>query len=137
MAKEKPWIAFHEQTLGIVTTLQPAIMALFLPYSNEKGWIKFEKFVLSGMNFDNAEYLRKVSSGARNKIDHLEECAHQIVEVIEESVLHLGEEQLAAAERASELHYNNEAAEFVMGLWANPAAANNVQQEAGGDSLFL
>ena len=34
-ARKKPWIAFYEQTLGIVPTLQPAVMASFLPYSNE------------------------------------------------------------------------------------------------------
>jgi hypothetical protein len=102
-----PWLTFYEQTIGIVPTPQPAIMGLYVPYGNDKPWAKFKKFVLASIVYDNAEYLRKVSSGARNKINHLKECAHQIVTEIKESVLKEGEEQLAVAECASELCSTN------------------------------
>jgi hypothetical protein len=122
-------LAFYEQTIGILPTLQPAIMGLYVPYGNNKPWVKFEKFVLAGIVFNNAEYLRKVSSGAQDKVDHLKECAHQIVVEIEETMLKEGEEQLAVAEHASELCSTNKTAEYVMGLQGYPAT-DRVQEDA-------
>ncbi len=130
-ARKTLWLAFYEQTIGIVPTPQPAIMGLYLPYGNDKPWVKFEKFVLAGIVYDNAEYLRKVSSGVRDKIDHLEECAHQIVMEIKESVLKEGKERLAVAERASKLHSTNKTG-VCDGFAGRPCS----QLGAGGCSLF-
>ncbi len=59
-----PWLAIYVQTIGIVPALQPAIMGTYVPYGNDKPWVMLEKFVLAGNVYDNAEYLRKVSSGS-------------------------------------------------------------------------
>jgi hypothetical protein len=48
-ARKMSWLAFYEQTLGIMPTPQPAIMGSYVPYGNEKPWVKFEKFVLAGV----------------------------------------------------------------------------------------
>jgi hypothetical protein len=121
-ARKTPWFAFYTQTIGIVPTPQPTIMGSYLPYGNDKPWVKYEKFVLAGVVYNNAEYLRKVSSGVHDKIDHLKECTHQIVVEIKESVLKEGEEQLMVAERAYKLCSTNKTVEYVMGLRDNPAA---------------
>ncbi len=63
-ARKMPWLAFYKQTIGIVPTLQPAITGLFVLYGNYKPWVKFKKFILAGIVYNNAEYLRNVSSGA-------------------------------------------------------------------------
>jgi hypothetical protein len=99
-------------------------MGLYVPYGNEKPWVKFKfkKFVLASVIYDNAEYLCKVSSGARDKSNNLEECAHQIFTEIKKSMLKEGEEQLAVAECTSKLCSTNKTAEYVMGLWDNPVA---------------
>jgi hypothetical protein len=89
-------------------------MAAYKPYANEKPQTKFEKFVLAGIAYDDAEHSHKVLIGA--PVDHLEDCAHQVAREIQESVRVSVEESLAAAERAAELHFNNETSEFVMGL---------------------
>ncbi len=87
------------------------------------------KVVLAGIAYNNAEYLRKVSSGAHNRINHLKECTHQIVTEIKESMLKEGEEQLAVAERASKLCSSNKTEKHVMGLRGNPPA-DQVQEGA-------
>ena len=102
---------FLQQTLGITPSHQPAVMAAYKPYANEKP----QTIVLAGIAYDNNEHSHKVLIGA--PVDHLKDCAHQVAREIQESVRVSVEESLAAAERATELHVNNETLEFVMGLW--------------------
>jgi len=71
------------------------------------------------------EHSRKELIGS--PVDHLEDCAHQVAREIQESVRVSMGESLAAAERAAELHINNETSEFVMGL---PADLNHCQHQA-------
>ncbi len=61
--KKKKWGAFYEQTLGIGANAphQGAVMSAFVPYANAKPWLKFEKFVLAGVTFDDAEYHNKMT----------------------------------------------------------------------------
>ena len=112
--RKSGWLDFYNKTLGITPSHQPAVMATYKPYANEKPQAKFEKFVLAGIAYDNNEHSRKVLIGA--PVDHLEEISHQVAREIQESVRVSVEESLAAAERAAELHVNNETSEFVMGL---------------------
>ena len=112
--RKNGWLDFYNMTLGITPSHQPAVMAAYKPYANEKPHAKFEKFVLAGVAYDNDEHSRKVLIGA--PVDRLEEISHQVAREIEESVRVSVEESVAAAERAAELHVNNETAEFVLGL---------------------
>jgi hypothetical protein len=112
--RKNGWLDFYNKTPGITPSHQPAVMAAYKPYANEKPQNKFEKFVLAGIAYDDDEHSRKVLIGA--PVDHLEDCAHQVAREIQESVRVSVEESLVAAERAANLHVNNETSEFVMGL---------------------
>ena len=91
-------------------------MGVFAPYSNAKPWIKFEKFVLAGVAFDDSEYCCKMSSGTTRSIDQNEKFAHTITSQMEEFYWVTGEEKLAAATRAAELRSSNETSEYILGL---------------------
>jgi hypothetical protein len=41
----------------------PAIMAAFIPYNNQQGHDKFERFVMAGIHHDSAEYSRRLQLG--------------------------------------------------------------------------
>ena len=120
VGKEKKikWGDFYEQTLGIgaFSPRQGALMGVFAPYSNAKPWIKFEKFVLAGVAFDDSEYCCKMSSGTTRSIDQNEKFAHTITSQMEEFYWVTGEEKLAAATRAAELRSSNETSEYILGL---------------------
>ncbi len=120
-ARKKGWVTFYKQTLGFVPGPHPALMGLYVPYCNDKPWTKFERIVHSGITYHDAEYSHKVSSGAGADVSHLKECAHCISQEIDDSVKAAGEEQLAAAEHASELCATHDASQYVMGLHGNPA----------------
>ena len=130
--RKNGWLDFYNKTLGITPSHQPAVMAAYKPYANEKPQTKFEKFVLAGIAYDDNEHSRKVLIGA--PVDHLEDCTHQVAWEIQESVRVSVEESLAAAERAAELHVNNETSEFVMGLWLS--APVEPGQEEGLDMCY-
>ena len=91
-------------------------MGAFAPYSNDRPWIKFEKFVLAGVAHDDSEYCKKMSSGATRCIDENEKFAHTIASQMEEFYRATGEEKLAAATRAAELRSSNETSEYILGL---------------------
>ena len=127
--RKNGWLNFYNKTLGITPSHQPAVMAAYKPYANDKPQAKFEKFVLAGIAYDNKEHSHKVLIGA--PVDQLEECAHQVAQEIQESARVSVEESLAAAERAAKLLVNNETSEFVMGL--RPSAPVEPGQEEGLD----
>ena len=108
--KKNGWLDFYNKTLGIMPSHQPAVMAAYKPYANEKPQTKFEKFALAGIAYGDNEHSRKVLIG--DPVDHLEDCTHQVAREIQESVRFLVEESLAAAEHAAELHVNNKTSEL-------------------------
>lgn len=112
--RKNGWLDFYNKTLGITPSHQPAVMAAYKPYANEKPQTKFEKFLLAGIAYDNDEHSRKVLIG--DPVDRLEDISHQVALEIQESARVPVEESLAAAERAAELHVHNETFKFVMGL---------------------
>ena len=87
----------------------------YAPYANAKPWVKFKKFVLAGVAFDDTESCCKMSSGATRSVSHREKCAHTITSQMEEFFWVTGEEKLAAATRAAELRAN-ETSEYILGL---------------------
>jgi hypothetical protein len=122
-ARKNGWVKFYEQTLGITPGPIPALMVTFTPYSSAKAWAKFKKFVLSGIAYNDAIYLDKVSCGT--SLDHLEECAHRVTQEMDASLKATEDARLAMAQHVSELHANNEASEYVMGL--HTSASNHEQ----------
>ena len=103
--RKNGWLDFYNKTLGITPSHQPAVMAAYKPYANEKPQTKFEKFVLAGIAYDDDKHSRKVLIGAH--VNPLEDCAYQLAREIQESVRVSVEESLAAAECAAKLHINN------------------------------
>jgi hypothetical protein len=54
----------------------PAIMAAFIPYNNQQGYDKFEKFVMAGVRCDSAEYSRRLQLG--EDASDLQKIAHSL-----------------------------------------------------------
>ncbi len=54
----------------------PAIMAAFIPYDNQQGYDKFEKFVMAGVCCDSAEYSRRLQLG--EDASDLQKIAHSL-----------------------------------------------------------
>jgi hypothetical protein len=92
----------------------PAIMAAFIPYVNQQGYDKFEKFVMAGVHCDSAEYSRRLQLG--EEASDLQKILHSLQDASNAAVEAQNDQVTAKAIVDARKHQENEDIEQVVGL---------------------
>jgi hypothetical protein len=110
----------------------PAIMAAFIPYDNQQGHDKFERFVMTGIPHDSAEYSHKLQSG-ENATD-VQKIAHSLQDASSAAAKARNDHVAAKAIADARKHQENEDFEQVVGLRIGRSVSANVDDLLEGDN---
>jgi len=89
-------------------------MAAFIPYDNQRGYDKFERFVMAGVRCDSAEYSRRLQLGEEAS-DH-QKIAHSLQDASSAAVKARNDQVAAKAIVDARKRQENEDFEQVVGL---------------------
>ena len=102
----------------------PAIMAVFIPYDNQRGSDKFVRFVMAGVCFDSAEYSRRLQNG--EDVSDLQKIAHSLLDASSAAVKSRNDHVAAKAFFDARKRQENEDFEQVVGLRNGRSVSANV-----------
>ena len=92
----------------------PAIMAVFIPYDNQRGSDKFERFVMAGVRCDSAEYSHRLQFG--EDVSDLQKITHSLLDASSAAVKSQNDHVAAQAFFDARKRQENEDFEQVVGL---------------------
>jgi hypothetical protein len=99
-------------------------MAVFIPYDNQRGYDKFERFVMAGVCFDSAEYSRRLQLG--EDVSDLQKIAHSLLKASSAAVKSRNDQVTAKAFSDARKHQENEDFEQIVGLRNGRSVSANV-----------
>jgi hypothetical protein len=99
-------------------------MAVFIPYDNQRGYDKFERFVMAGVCFDSAEYSRRLQLG--EDVSDLQKIAHSLLKASSAAVKSRNDQVTAKAFSDARKRQENEDFEQIVGLRNGRSVSANV-----------
>jgi hypothetical protein len=106
-------------------------MAAYIPYQNQRGHNKFEKFVMAGIHLDNAEYSRMLEMGVETM--DLQRAAHLLHDASSAAAKDREDQVVAKVLADARRHQKNKGFKQVVGLCNGSSVSTNVEDVIESD----